>query len=251
MQGLKFRAGNRVELLSGSEEAFPAMLSAISFAKKSILLQTYTFAGDSAGRKFAAVLAEKAAQGVKVYVIYDSLGSIKAGRSFFENMIKGGINVAEYHPFAPWRPYWTWFRRNHRKLLVVDNETAFIGGMNISDDDSPASWGGPGWKDTAVKFCGPCVSDAVNLFWESWEKCAPLPSGRELFFSQKSPRGAALAEVVSRSGMTARKSIRQRYKRAISQAQKYIYITNAYFLPSRIIVRKLMKAARRGVRVAV
>jgi len=246
-------AGNIVELLSGGEQSFPAMLAAIENARSHILLEIYTFGDDPIGHKFRNVLENKAKEGVKIFLIYDALGSLSSSGGFFEHMARAGINVVEYHPLVPWKPHWNWFRRNHRKLLVIDGRTAFVGGQNLSEDDGPRSWGGRGWRDTQAQLSGPIVKEISALFWEDWTRYGKtityLPARDDL----AAPAGgnAVSVSVVSSSGLRNRRSIRRSYKYAISKAQKYIYITNAYFLPGRTIYRRLIKAAQRGVRVVI
>src|SRR5256885_8486775 len=106
------------------------MLDAIAGAKRHVNLASYTFAGDTTGRIFAAALAEKAKAGVEVNVLYDAFGSGDTPLSLFDGMAASGVNVVEYHPVRPWRARWGWWRRDHRKILVVDGEIGFAGGVN-------------------------------------------------------------------------------------------------------------------------
>lgn len=242
--------GNNVELLKDGEQSFPAILDAIEKARDCILLELYIFSDDSIGRRFSDALERKAREGVRVFVIYDAMGSITSSRSFFDRMAGAGIHVAEYHHLVPWKAHWNWFRRNHRKILLIDGKTGFIGGSNISEEDAPRSWGGRGWKDTQVKLEGPCLNEITALFWESWRRCF-MPTPRLPERPGEIRAGSTPVSVVSSSGLRNRRSIRRSYKYAISRARNYIYITNAYFLPGRTIYRKLIRAANRGVRVVI
>lgn len=243
---------NKVKLLKNGEEAFAEMISEIKSARDLILMEFYSISDDSIGKLFMDILSEKVRQGVRVYVLYDAIGSILTNRNFFNQMTQRGINVAEFHPFAPWRPHWNWFKRNHRKTLCIDNSIAFIGGFNITEYDAPKSMGGRGWKDTQIKIQGPAVREVIKLFWESWEKCGkniPEHIPDEAF--PKPEDIPTYVSVVSASGIRNVRSIRRSYKFAIDRAKKYIHITNAYFLPDRLIYRRLIRAVRRGVDVSI
>ena len=166
-------SGNEVELLRDGEEAFPAMLSAIGGAREFILLEFYLFADDSIGRSFADLLKEKAREGVAVYLIYDSIGSILTDRDFFLDLAAAGVKVAEFRPVIFWKPYWNWIKRDHRKTICVDGQTALVGGFNITEYDAPKSMGGRGWKDTQALLRGPAVAAVENVFWEAWAASTP------------------------------------------------------------------------------
>lgn len=245
--------GNEAELLRDGETAFPAMLSAIGGAKDYVLLEFYAFADDSIGRAVADLLKEKAREGVAVYLVYDSIGSILTERDFFLDLAAAGVKTAEFRPVIYWKPYWNWIKRDHRKVVCVDGRMAFVGGFNITEHDAPKSMGGRGWKDTAALVQGPVVGSVETLFWEAWAASTPvdgavIPPGRP---SAPARAGAKYASAVFAGGIRNVRSIRRTYRYAIDRALDYIYITNAYFLPDRLVYRRLVQAARRGVDVRV
>ncbi|MBC7174031.1 MAG: cardiolipin synthase B, partial [Polyangiaceae bacterium] len=134
--------GNRVTLLRDAEEGFPAMLAAIAGAKSEILLEMYWFGSDRTGRRFAEALALRAQQGVKVSVIYDAVGSIEADDAMFVELEAAGCEVHQYNPIAPWRQRFRFDlvnRRDHRKMLIIDNQVGFTGGLNLADPWAPES----------------------------------------------------------------------------------------------------------------
>ncbi|HOX23075.1 MAG TPA: cardiolipin synthase B, partial [Elusimicrobiales bacterium] len=190
--------------------------------------------------------------GVRVRLIYDSVGSMDTSWSFFDKLHSAGALAAEYNPVMPWTLHRLWGRRDHRKTLIIDSKTCFAGGLNISAEYGPASWGGAAWRDTAVQVSGPCVGELIKLFWETWAKCAP--PDRKLAAAmrrEKEDSGEIPASISAISGFRSRRSFAANYRYAIEQASDYIYLTNAYFVPGRRVTRGLMRAARRGVRVAV
>src|SRR3954468_3393473 len=139
-----------VELADGSVvqlykdgEALHAAYEAIKNAKQRVCLEMYIFASDSTGRAFADLLCEKARQGLRVYLTYDSFGSIASDPKMFESMRRAGVIVQEFHPFWPWEGRFSWrpLNRDHRKLLVIDNDLAGVGGVNLAGGDAGV-WGG-------------------------------------------------------------------------------------------------------------
>ena len=161
--------------------------------------------------------------------------------------------MAEFRPVIFWKPYWNWIKRDHRKILCVDGEWAFVGGFNITDYDAPRSMGGRGWKDVQVKVRGPVVAAVEGIFWEAWTVSSPVrgPAARPRPVLASVVAGGQAVSVVSANGIRNVRSIRRSYRYAIDRALKSIYITNAYFLPDRLVYRRLIKAARRGVDVCV
>ena len=246
-------AGNEVTLLKDGEEAFPALLSAIGGARDFVLLEFYSFADDSIGRAVADLLREKARHGVAVYLVYDSVGSILTDRGFFTGLAAAGVKVAEFRPVIYWKPYWNWIKRDHRKTVCVDGRWAFVGGFNITESDAPKSMGGRGWKDTQARVSGPAVAGIEKIFWEAWAASTPLSGQAEPALPVSVPRetGEKRVSVVSAGGIRNVRSIRRSYRYAIDRALEYIYITNAYFLPDRLVYRRLVEAARRGVDVRI
>ena len=249
MKDVPVISGNRADLLNDGREAYPAMLAAIAGARERILLEMYIFAEDNTGNAFRRALEERARAGVPVYVIYDSVGSLGTSHGFFASLEAAGVQLRAYHPLAPWKPHWNWLFRDHRKLLLADR-AAFMGGMNLSDENAPREVGGRGWRDTHVRLDGPCVAELETLFWTTWARIGgAVPAAlRELDLP---PAGDTAVRLVSSTGLFNLHSIRLSYVHAIDRAKESIRITNAYFLPGRSIYRRLVQAARRGVRVQI
>jgi len=245
-------SGNAVRLLKNGDEAFAEILKVLRSAKEYILLEFYCFADDAVGRMFRDLLLEKIKQGVSVHLIYDSVGSILTDKDFFAAMVAGGIKVGEFRPVVLWKPYWNWIKRDHRKIVCVDGETALVGGFNITVYDAPVALGGRGWKDAAARVEGPVVGEVEKLYWESWGASTAAPGAPPLLKPGKPyAAGNIYASVLSASGMRNFRSIRRSYSYAIDRARRYIYITNAYFLPDRFVYRRLIKAVKRGVDVRI
>jgi phosphatidylserine/phosphatidylglycerophosphate/cardiolipin synthase-like enzyme len=137
---VKLDDGSTVQLFKDGE-ALQAAYAAIENAKNRICLEVYIFASDDTGRAFAELLARKASEGVHVHVMYDSFGSIGSDKQMFKQMRRAGVKLLEFNPVAPWRCRHSWrpVNRDHRKLLVIDNELAGLGGLNIGREYS-GSW---------------------------------------------------------------------------------------------------------------
>jgi cardiolipin synthase A/B len=244
------RPGNRVRLLRDGAEAYPSMLAAIARAERHILLEMYTFADDSVGRKFAEALSERAAAGVEVRILYDAGGSRETPREFFGRLRAAGARVAEFRPLIGSLRRFRLPKRNHRKLLVVDGHTAFVGGLNLASSYAPIEEGGLGWRDTQVELQGPVVADLTAMFLDLWRRERLGAPGSDPV-PDPPPVGGVPALVLSSHALRNRWEIGSHYRYAISRAQERIWIANAYFLPSARFRRELRRAAHRGVDVRI
>ncbi len=241
---------NRLRLLRDGREAYPAMLAAIAGAKREVLLEMYWIQGDKTGLMFRDALTAKAKEGATVCVTYDAVGSISAPSSMWQPLIEAGGQVIEFGPVSPLRKRFRFNRitfRDHRKILVVDGETGFTGGMNIGDPWLPRDEGGDNWRDEGIEVTGPVVRDLRALFFETWRRTGhtiPLDAGR---FT----RSASGRVVVLTNGHGRRRGIRHAYLRAIRHATERIDIANPYFLPGPFFLAALKNAQSRGVEVRI
>ena len=244
-----FTSGNRVELLRDGLAAFPAMLDAIKNAREQVLLEMYWFDSDSIGRRFAAELAAAAGRGVEVAVLYDAFGSIGTDPAMFAELREAGASVLEFGPLAPWRQRFRFgrlTRRDHRKLLLVDAELGFTGGLNIADAwRSLDETGGGGWRDDVVRVEGPAVRDLRQIMLEAWQLAGGKPfircAGRPSIPYQPGSQDIA---VLGQSAFRARREISRAYIAQLYHAKRRAYIRNAYFVPDRSVRRALSKPRR-------
>jgi len=175
--GVPLTLGNNATLLQDGPNTYKAMFDAIGKATDSINVEVYIFSDDSVGQKFAAALIEKQRSGVQVNLIYDSFGSKRTPRSFFDEMTEAGVQVLEFNPVNPLSAGLRWSpnHRDHRKLTVIDGKIAFTGGINISGEYESTSRGkkidpAESWRDTDVEIEGPAVADFQRLFMDTWQK---------------------------------------------------------------------------------
>ncbi len=245
---------HRVDLLRDGGETYASMLAAIRSARSSILLETYILRDDATGRRFAAALCERARAGVEVSLLYDAWGS-EIGGDYLDELHDAGIRTLAYHPIRFHRRLGTFiakvWRRDHRKILVVDSRVGFTGGMNIADDYAAAEEGGNGWRDTHVRIEGPAVAELQYRFLYSWRRHKGAPFDETLYRTAGGRRPDGRVRVVSTAMAGQRRAISKTYRAAINGATQRIRITNAYFLPTLRVIQALRNAARRGVDVQV
>jgi cardiolipin synthase A/B len=244
---------NRLALLRDGFQAFPAMRAAIAGARRSICLESYIIKDDDTGLGFLEALAERARAGVEVLVMYDHWGS-ELDPSTLARLASSGMKLHAYRPVR-WRHGLArvlsrLLRRNHRKALVVDGEVGFLGGLNLSDEYAALEDGGGGWRDTHVRVVGPGAAELEQLFLETW-RSSKGPPYREAPLRRGPPAACGRLVIVGNHLAKERKDIRRAYMAAFKRASRTVFLTHAYFLPPARLLKALLAAARRGVRVAV
>jgi cardiolipin synthase len=250
LTGTPLTAGNRVEILINGVQIFPAMLTAIKNAQKTINLEFYIYWDGEIGRVFAEALAERARAGVAIKVVLDAVGSAAMSDSLIDFMRRNGIDVEWYHPIR-WYTLSRVNHRTHRKILIVDGKVGFSGGIGIADEwlgdaDRPDHW-----RETVVRVEGPVVTQMQFAFMDNWVKSrGELLTGLD-YFPELAPLGPHMAQVLKSSPSEGSSTAKLLYTISIVAAQKSIYISNAYFLPDTDTVRALEGAVRRGVEVKV
>lgn len=247
-----FTSGNRVRLLRDGTEAFPAMLDAIERARKRVLLEMYWFDSDAVGARFRDSLLRARQRGLDVRVLYDAVGSLGLSPTFFEPL-QTGREVRVWNPLGLWRQRWSRLStRDHGKLLVAD-DIAFTGGLNIAEPWAPTDPNLAPWRDDVVSLEGPCVPALVRCFesvWSSAERGSdpePPPPEPSEFAEKDGARVAVLPHSLARHHKLAFHA----YYRRVLRARSRIWIANAYFVPNRRMTRALAHAGRRGVDVRV
>lgn len=223
------------------------MLEAIGRARRYVLIEFYIFKDDPAGKRFTDSLVDAAARGVEVKLIYDSCGCRHIRKSFWQKLTRGGVEVRTFHPLnlSNCREY---FHRDHRKILVVDGEEGFTGGMNIGEEYWAQGDGAVSWRDLMVKLKGPAVNDLLIVFRESWVEAG----GR--WFPLQGYRGSSregTRRVITLSNASTQRalSLRKAYLLSIHTAQQSINIMDPYFVPGRSLVSGLKSAVKRSVDV--
>ena len=242
-----------VDIMTDGYSFFPELLADIGRAKHHIHISMYIFEEDPLGNLLADVLIDKARQGVKVRIIYDDVGCWRVPHRFFERMREGGIEV---QPFLP--VHFPTFTskvnyRNHRKIIVIDGQEGYIGGMNIAlryvkgTDEQP-------WRDTMLRLQGPIVYSLQRAFLVDWyfvdrtliTNCDYYPA-----YTSQSLLTSCVAQVVTSSATARYPEIMQGFVRAITAARRYIYLETPYFIPNEPVLFALKTATVAGVDVRI
>jgi len=279
VQRPRFLGGNRVDLLQGGDELFPRMCDAIAAATREVWLATYIFDDDAAGRRVADALMAAARRGVAVHLVVDGFGSLATLPAVRAWLQDSGVRLEVFRSLDRW---WAWLqpgqlRRLHQKLCVVDDDTAFVGGINIIDDRHDLRHG---WTDTprldfAVEVHGPLAQQVYATARAMWARANLGHRWREEIRSlahserpvnqtlqlirrlrvrpARQPHGTAnqpvRAAFVVRDNFRQRRAIERSYVDAIRAARSSVDIAVPYFYPGHGFRRALRQAARRGVRV--
>lgn len=252
--------GNKVTLLQDGAATYAAMFAAIRKAQDHVNLESYIIDDDEIGRQFADLLLAQQARGVQVNVIYDSVGALNTPNAFFDRLIDGGIAVLEFNPINPLAAKKPWLlnNRDHRKLLVVDGRTAFIGGINISSVYSsgsvvkrPAktSTDTVAWRDTDLQIEGPVVGELQKQFIGTWEKQRGKPLAAKAYFPALKAQGKDIVRAIASTPDDPYSLIYLTMISAINNAERQVHLTNAYFVPDPQLLKSLIDAAGRGVDV--
>lgn len=260
--GSPLTTGNQVRLLQDGPATYQAMYAAILAAQDHINMETYILDDDEVGQRFAQALIAKQAQGVQVNLIRDSVGTLGTPAAFFRQLTDSGVQVLEFNPINPLmsRKEWTLNQRDHRKLLIVDGHTAFLGGINISSVYSGGSFShrsrrrpdtGVAWRDTDLQLQGPVVAEFQKLFLATWEnqKGEPLPVKN--YFPPLGPMGPHVVRAIGSAPDEPFSLIYATLLSAITSAEVSVNITNAYFAPDPQLLDALEAAAGRGVGVTL
>jgi len=243
---------NHIQPLVNGDEAFPAMLAAIESAQKSISLSTYIFDNDPTGKQFAAALKRAVARGVAVRVLIDSAGARYSWPSVIHELKRANVTVARFLPsLAPWRVM-TLNLRNHRKLLAVDGQIAFSGGMNIRHGNVLATNPRHPVRDLQFRVEGPLVAQLQAAFANDWAfTTGEVLDGEKWFPKPRSADQGVIARVITDGPDADFDKLRLTLLAALAEAQTSVQILTPYFLPDPVLITALNLAALRGVRVDI
>jgi len=250
LMGPAILGGNRITALQNGDEIFPAMLSAIAGAQRSICFETYIYWSGRVGRDFTQALAERARAGVRVHVLLDWAGSGRIDDSTIDQLTGAGVQVERYHPLH-WYTLARLNNRTHRKLLVVDGTVGFTGGVGIADDWQGHAQDPAHWRDMHFKVEGPTVADMQAAFQDNWLKTVGTVLNGEAYFPALHPVGTERAHLFVSSPSGGGESMRLMYLLSIAAARRSIDIHASYFIPDTLMSEALIAAKRRGVTIRV
>jgi len=244
-------AGNQIQPLVNGDQAFPAMLALIEAAGKSVSLCTYIFDNDASGQQFADALGRAVRRGVAVRVLIDAAGARYSWPSIVHTLRRQGVTTARFLPsLAPWRVA-TINLRNHRKLLIIDGQTAFTGGMNIRHGNVLADHPKHPVQDLHFSLSGPAVTQLQEAFANDWAFTTNEVLDGDRWFPQIPETGTVIARVITDGPDADFENARWTLLAALAEAQTSVKILTPYFLPDNALITALNLAALRGVRVDI
>ena len=241
---------NRVDILTNGDVFYPAMLAAIRAARETIDMECYIFKKGEIGEQFIEALCERARAGVRVTMVMDAIGSFGAYRASRKPLEAAGARVAAYQRFK-------WYRlgrlnnRTHRELLVVDGDTAFVGGAGVADWWAKPMHGKPLWRDMMTRIEGPVVSDIQGVFAENWlECCGEILTGAETYKPHRTA-GDISAFAIKSSPADRATTSRALFQTLIEGANERIVMATPYFLPDKAFRNAIRRTVDRGVQMTV
>jgi cardiolipin synthase len=243
-------AGNRIEALQNGDEIFPAMLEAIRGARRTITFETYIYWSGNIGEQFARALIERAGAGIRVHLMLDWVGCDKISSSLLTRMKSAGVEIERYHRVR-WYTLGRLNNRTHRKVLIIDGELGFTGGVGIADQWAGHAQDPAHWRDMHFKIEGPVVAQMQAAFLDNWIKTTGHVLHGDGYFPPIESSGNQLMQMFISSPEGGSDSMRLMYLTAITAAERKIDIEAAYFVPDSLMVRELIGARRRGVRIRI
>jgi len=250
LSGMSLTRGNRAQLLINGDATFDSILAGIAAADRYVLVQFYMFHDDGLGRRMQQALIERAKAGVRVSVLYDEVGSKGLPKSYTQALEDAGAKVSSFKPTQGWRNRFQIDFRNHRKMVVVDGTTGWVGGHNVGDEYLGLEAGFSPWRDTHVRLEGPVVMQLQAVIASDWYWAT-----HELLEVTWEPRAALDGEVAAMivpSAPTQRlETASLMFTAALHSARERIWLSAPYFVPDEAVLKALQLAALRGVDVRV
>lgn len=234
------------ELYTSSEEAWEAMLSAVRTAERSIDIEQYIFTTDAIGQRFVNELLAARRRGVQIRILCDSVGSEGVVFDGFDEqpLLDAGIEVQFFNPIRYWKfwkllYFWSWYLRDHSKIMIVDGRIGYTGGVGIRMDMSA-------WRDSHVRVVGPVVEAMSEAFARMWSQ---VKGGKRLIGNKVRFVSDSAFQFFMNYPKPKQRYIYYEFLKAIKGATKYIYLSTPYFIPSVRFLRALTRAVKRGVDV--
>ncbi len=248
--GIPATEGNDIVVLRNGDRIFPAMLSAIRSATSSVELLTYIYWTGWPAEAFATALADRARAGVRVRVLIDAVGGARMERSLTDLMSQAGVDVRFFRP--PWlRSPFTHNHRTHRKVLVVDGEVAFTGGVGIASEWEGDARGPDEWRDTQIQVRGPAVAGLLAAFVQNWSETGGAPDDPGDAYPVPPSAGQHVVQVVRGTATIGWDDMQTAWYALLSAAATRITLQTAYFAPDKDFLGLVQAAAQRGVQVQV
>lgn len=244
------RGGNAVTLLAEGEEAFESIFAAVREARHHVHVLEYIFRDDRLGHELLGLMIEKARQGLEVRLLVDAVGTLTAWKLIRKLKAAGGEGAV----FMPLLPYGKVFMpnlRNHRKIIICDGETGFLGGLNVGEEYSSRRFRRRHWQDAHIRIRGPAVHDLQRVFMGDWDFAAGKHPEGKAYYPPVKPCGESRAQIVASGPDEENNSLHQLFFAAITRARYRLRIATPYLVPDPSLRDALKVAARRGVEVTI
>ncbi|MBV9122465.1 MAG: cardiolipin synthase [Planctomycetes bacterium] len=242
--------GNQVQFFEEGKAAFTAMLEAIRAARHHVHLLSYVVQPDASGQLFLEALTQKARQGIEVRLLYDAMGSYRFRHRILRPLLAAGARGCSFLPLSPGRRLQVNLR-NHRKILVVDGQVGFTGGLNIGDEYAGLDAGYGYWRDSHLRVEGPAVAGLQFIFLEDWHFAAGEQPQGPAYFPEPRTDGPYPVQVIFSGPDQDLNSIREIYFAAILRARRRLWIATPYFVPDASLRDALALAGRLGLDVRI
>jgi cardiolipin synthase len=248
--GIAATEGNELTALRNGDEIFPAMLDSIRAAEHTVDMMTFVYWRGEIAREFARAMADRARAGVRVRLLLDGFGSRLIEGDLLELMDEAGVQVAWFR-----KPLWLsplkQNHRCHRKVLVVDERTAFTGGVGIAEEWCGDARDETEWRDTHVRVRGPAVDGIAAAFAQNWAECADVLFDERDRFVEHGSQGGSVVQVVRGSASFGWQDMQTLLRVVLETAQERVRLATAYFAPDPYFIELLCATARRGVEVEI
>ena len=252
-EGITFSQGNSVRLLMSGRDKFADMFETIRQAKSSIHLEYFNFRNDSIANLLFDILREKRKEGVEVRALFDGFGNDSNNqplkKEHLQKLHADSINIYEFDPIRfPWVNHiWP---RDHRKIVVIDGEVAYTGGMNVADYYIVGTEQVGEWRDMHCRIEGPAVNELQQIFLRMWKRVTKETITDTKYFQGK-PAGNKMVGIANREPHTSNEIMRRFYVHALDVAQDSIKLVNPYFAPTSSVIKALKRCAERGVKMDI
>lgn len=247
---MPFTRGNRVDLLVNGDATFAEVFASIRSARDYVLLEYYIVRDDAIGDELCELLLSKAQEGVRIYFLYDEIGSFQLGRTYINRLLAGGVDIRSFHTTKGRRNRFQLNFRNHRKIAVVDGKFGMVGGTNIGNEYLGRDPELSPWRDTNLAVRGPAVQCLQLVFLEDWYwACEQVPA---LNWATAIPDSAATTTLVVPTGPADNLETCVLFVlHMINTAQRRLWIVSPYFVPDLTVINALQLAGLRGVDVRI
>ena len=252
-EGITFSQGNSVRLLMSGRDKFADMFETIRQAKSSIHLEYFNFRNDSIANLLFDILREKRKEGVEVRALFDGFGNDSNNqplkKEHLQKLHADSINIYEFDPIRfPWVNHiWP---RDHRKIVVIDGEVAYTGGMNVADYYIVGTEQVGEWRDMHCRIEGPAVNELQQIFLRMWKRVTKETITDAKYFQGK-PAGNKMVGIANREPHSSNEIMRRFYVHALDAAQDSIKLVNPYFAPTSSVIKALKRCAERGVKMDI